>query len=127
MKKLAAALTLVFYGFAHAQQNPIDLAIETYKFLETNELKLQSAINGGSKADYDKFIWMPTLEQLRKWPKLDNEAYSKYTSCRLAVDSFRVYSEDQFKVGGKMDKSRPFYRDYFGKKKECAALLKGKV
>jgi hypothetical protein len=128
MKNLLAILVgTAIAGMAYAQQSPVDLAVESYKFIETSEMKLQGAINGGSKADYDRFIWKPTLEQFEKWPSMEKEQYNKYRPCQFALDSFRVYSEDQFKASGKLDKKHPQYRDFMTRKRECAALLKGKV
>lgn len=127
-KSVFSALTLVLSVTAQAQQKPVDLAVETYKFMETGEMKLQGAVNGRvSEGDYNRFIWQPALDQFHQWPSLGNEAFSKYRPCQFAVDAFRVYSEDQFGASGQMDKNRPSYKDYFSKKKECAALLKGKV
>ncbi|WP_431798057.1 hypothetical protein SGO26_30190 (plasmid) [Cupriavidus metallidurans] len=129
MKKIyVIALAFAFSAAAHAaEQRPLELAIESYKFLQTTEMMLQGAINGGSKADYQRFIWKPTLDQFQKWPPLTEEAYGKYRPCQFAVDAFRVYSEEQFKARGTMDKNRPYYKDYFARKQECATLLKGKV
>ena len=128
MKKVVLALVgIAISSVSYAQQNPIALAVESYKFIEANELKLQGAITSGSKADFDRFIWTPTLEQFRKWPDIANDQYSKYRPCQFALDSFRVYSEDQFKASGKLDKKNPQFSDFISRKRECAALLKGKV
>lgn len=127
MKRAAALLIAVVATTAHAEQSPQDLAIESYKFLESYEAMLQGAINSGSKADFDRFIWQPAIVQLKKWPAMTNEIHAKYRACQWALDSFRVYSEDQFKAAGKLEKTHPQYRDYFKRKRECASVLKGKV
>lgn len=111
----------------YAEQSPVELAIETYKFIDTYESMLQGAINSGSKADYNRFIWQPTLAQIEKWPPLERTTFDKYRACQWAVDSFRVYSQDQFDAAGKMDKTRPHYREFVTRKRECAATLKGRL
>lgn len=126
-KKLTALLLAMCATSVNAQQSPVDLAVESYKFIVSYESMLQGAINSGSKADYNRFIWKPALEQFQKWPPLSNEVFAKYRACQWAVDSFRVYSQDQFNAGGKLDKAHSQYRDFIGRKRDCASALKGKV
>lgn len=92
---------------AYAEQSPVDLAIQPYEFIDSYEAMLQGAINSASKADYNRFIWQPTLAQFQKWPPLEKTAFDIYRACQWAVNSFLVYSQDQFESAGKIDKARP--------------------
>lgn len=41
----------------------VELAVESYKFLETKEMMLEAAARNADRGDYMRFIWTPTLQQ----------------------------------------------------------------
>lgn len=128
MRKFLTAFTIFSCATSiYAQQSPMDLAIETYKAINSYESMLQGAINSNSKENYNRFIWQPTITQFQKWPPTTDTNFNKYRSCQWAIDSFRVYSQDQFYAAGKLGESTPSYRDFINRKRECASKLKGKI
>lgn len=122
--KLWVIFLIVFPASALAADKGLALAIESYSFLKTYEAKLESAIRSGDPIKYNNFIFTPTLEQFRKWPRLGtDDKYDKYYMCRMALDGFRIWSDEQFHAGGVLPKSAQSARDYADKKKRCRASL----
>lgn len=103
-----------------------ELAVESFKFLETKELMLTAAVRNADRGDYMRFIWTPTLQQFQKWPR-EEAASGDYRDCYQALTAFQTYSDDQFKSGGKLAKSAPSAKPYFEHRAACARRLKGKV
>lgn len=88
------------------------------------ESMLDGSIKSGSKEDFNRFTYQPTVSMMQKWPKLgESVSHDKYIRCYFAVTAFRVYSEDQFKAGGRLPKSSTISKDYFEQKKLCKAAL----
>ena len=99
------------------------LAKDSYQFLVSHESLLDGAIRSGQKDDYKRFIWNPTMEFFRRWPSLGDAEYDRYRRCQFALDSFRVYSEDQFNAAGKLQKTALSAKDYFEQKDLCKRAI----
>ncbi len=101
------------------------LAMDSYMFLEIKEVMLDAVVRNPNQADYNRFIWAATQEQLQKWPK-DGVAAAEYSDCHHALTSFQTYSKDQFKARGALNKSSPTAQQYFDFKIACERRLNSK-
>ena len=124
MRKYFLIFLMTFSSLSLASDKGLDLAVESYRFLQSYESLLDGAIKSGDPVDYNRFIFTPTLEQFRKWPRLGTDkVYDKYYMCHMALDDFRIYSDEQFHAGGALPKSALSFRKYAKKKKQCRASL----
>lgn len=126
MKKLVVILVVASLPAmeAHAAPKPKDLAKETTDMIVSMESMLQGSIRSGDKADFYRFVEKPVVDQLHKWPPVGTKGYDDFARCYFALDSFRVYAQDQFAARGKLPKSAPSFKDYLGQKKLCFAKMK---
>lgn len=126
MKKFFPLLAMVSISVfaANSQIKPIDLAKETADKIISLESMLQGSIRSGDKADFYRFVEKPIVDQMQKWPSVGTKGYDEYARCYFAIDTFRVYAQDQFKARGKLDKSSISMRDYLNQKKQCFAKIK---
>lgn len=99
------------------------LAKDSYSYLIGKESMLDGAIRSGSMDDFNRFIYQPTVDMMQRWPKVGDAAYDKQRRCHFALDAFRIYSEDQFKAGGKLTKDTGSFKAYLEQKAECKASL----
>jgi len=127
MARLILLAALVVSQSVMAASPPEQLAIETYRHLVSSEDLLQGAIRSGDKNDYQRFIWKPAVEMMRRWPEMGDPAFDKYARCRLAISQYLNYSEGQFNAAGKLPKSAMSSKDYFDQKKQCEKALKGRI
>jgi hypothetical protein len=115
---LAATSVLQMAPAAAAPPTAKFLAADSYMFLETTEIMLASVLRGADQADYNRFVWASTQEQLQKWP-MDGAAAREYSHCHQALTAFQTYSKDQFKARGSLKESSPTARPYFDLKLAC--------
>lgn len=124
MARLILLAALVVSQSVMAASQPEQLAIETYRHLESHEALLDGAIRSGDRRDFERFISRPTQQLLERWPRLGDPAFDKFLRCRFALDGFRVYSEDQFNARGSLLRDMGSAFDYFDQKKKCEIALK---
>lgn len=126
MQKLVVLLAMVSLPAlaATSPMKPQDLAKETADMIVSMESMLQGAIRSGDKADLYRFVEKPVVDQLHKWPPVGTKGYDDYARCYFALDSFRLYAQDQFDARGKLSKSAPSFKDYLTQKKQCFAKMK---
>jgi len=127
MWKFIGIILVAFSAPALAADKGLELAKESYEFLQDYEGRLNIAIRSGDPIKYNKYIFTPTLEQFRRWPKLGDERYDKYFMCRMALDAFRIWSDEQFHAGGALPKSASSALDYVDKKQQCRSALGKKL
>lgn len=124
MARLILLAALVVSQSVMAASPPEQLAIETYRHLESHEALLDGAIRSGDRRDFERFIARPTQQLLERWPRMGDPAFDKFARCRFALDGFRVYAEDQFMARGQLTKdSNSSARDYFEQKDKCKNAL----
>ena len=119
---LFGLLTMVWVP-AMAATPAEQLAKDSYSYLVAKESMLDGAIRSGSKDDYNRFIYQPTVDMMQRWPKPGDAAFDALRRCQFALEAFRVYSEDQFKAGGILPKASQTSKDYFDQKAQCKAAL----
>lgn len=123
--RLGFALLFVALSLpAAGADSPRRLAEESLVFIGRMEAMLDGAIRSGSPADYDRFVAQPTLAQLAKWPPPGDESYLRYRRCQFAVDAFRVYADESFKDGARIDAGRPPARDFAEQRALCKQSIK---
>lgn len=126
MKHAVAALMLIATPvFAAAPlMKPLPLAKETADMIKSMESMLEGSIRSGDKRDFERFVEQPVWNQMQKWPQVGTAGYDDYARCYFALDSFRIYAQDQFKARGALPKSSVTYKDYLSQKKLCFTKLK---
>lgn len=126
MKKYAVMLALFSLSALaiSAPMKPKDLAKETADMIVSMESMLQGSIRSGDKADFYRFVEKPVVDQMHKWPPVGTNGYDDYARCYFALDSFRVYAQDQFAARGMLPKSALSFKDYLGQKKLCFEKMK---
>jgi hypothetical protein len=108
MKHSVAALMLIATPvFAVAPlMKPLPLAKETADLIKSMESMLEGSIRSGDKNDFYRFVEKPVMDQMQKWPQVGTAGYDDYARCYFALDSFRVYAQDQFKARGALQQAR---------------------
>lgn len=109
---------------APAPMKPKDLAKETADMIVSMESMLQGSIRSGDKDDLYRFVEKPVVDQMHKWPPVGTKGYDDYARCYFALDSFRVYAQDQFNARGNLPKTSLSLKDYLVQKKLCFAKIK---
>lgn len=127
MARLILLLALTVYQSAFAASQAEQLAIDSYRHLESHEALLDGAIRSGDRRDFERFIARPTQQIIERWPRMGDPSFDKFIRCRFALDGFRVYSEDQFKAGGRLNKTSGQSKDYFEQKAECKKVLAKRI
>lgn len=124
MKRIVISLAFSVFTIAAVAATPAEqLAKDSYSFVHSKESMLDGAIKSGTKDDYNRFIYQPTVALFQKWPKPGDVEFDKARRCQFALDAFRVYSEDQFNARGQLPKTAPSAKNYFDQKAQCKALL----
>ena len=100
------------------------LAVDSLDFIGRMEAMLDGAIRSGSAADYERFVFQPTLAQMNKWPPLSEASHLRYRRCQFAVDAFRNYADASFKAGARIDGQSIAAKDYAGQKALCKQSVK---
>lgn len=109
---------------APAPMKPKDLAKETADMIISMESMLQGSIRSGDKADFYRFVEKPVVDQMHKWPPVGTKGYDDYARCYFALDSFRVFAQDQFNARGLLSKTSLSFKDYLAQKKLCFSKIK---
>lgn len=116
---LVASLPIV------AAEKASDLARDTLNYVQSGENMLAGAIRNGSQSKFDQFVMVPTMDMMKRWPRLGESAeHDRLIFCYFALDAFRIYAEDQFKARGALPKTSSSDRLYREQKAKCSALVK---
>ncbi|RXZ38537.1 hypothetical protein D9O50_03165 [Oxalobacteraceae bacterium CAVE-383] len=86
-------MALLAPAVAHAEQKPRDLAMETYRFMEAAQGKLDSWVKNVNKADYFAQFSNPAKTIAAKWPQPLKEEYYDYADCYFALDLLTRYTD----------------------------------
>ena len=92
----ALAATLVLSAPADAagsEQKPRDLAMETYRFMDAAQRKLDSWVKTANKVDYFAEFSNPAKTIAAKWPQPFKEEYYDYADCYFALDLLIRYTD----------------------------------
>ncbi|MCB5187345.1 hypothetical protein LG200_04920 [Methylobacillus caricis] len=108
---------------AWATKPALELAKETFAFVEEHESMLTQLVSYGSQEEFIQAVYKPTIQKITEWPRFGKNGYEKYTDCRMVLDSFKQYSSAQFKAKGKLPDSDAISKLYFSDKRACRGLL----
>jgi hypothetical protein len=78
---------------AQADQKPRELAMESYRFMEAAQGKLDSWIKNANKAEYFSQFSNPAKTIAAKWPQPLKEEYYDYADCYFALDLLIRYTD----------------------------------
>jgi hypothetical protein len=76
-----------------ADQKPRELAMETYRFLDAAQGKLDTWVKNANKADYFSQFSNPAKTIAAKWPQPLKEEYYDYADCYFALDLLIRYTD----------------------------------
>jgi hypothetical protein len=93
LSSIAAVLLLATPVAAQADQKPRELAMESYRFMEGAQGKLDSWIKNANKADYFSQFSNPAKTIAAKWPQPLKEEYYDYADCYFALDLLIRYTD----------------------------------
>lgn len=123
IKWIAVFLSINASSFAWSGDSGLELATETYRFLERGEALLSRVAAQSDRDAYAHEVWRPSQAIAQKWPPMGNEAVDRFRRCQFAMNAFLNYADDQFKAGGRLPKSTFSAKDYFDQKRQCKASL----
>lgn len=93
MSAFTATLLLLMPAVAQAEQKPRDLAMESYRFMEAAQRKLDIWVKNINKADYFTQFSNPAKTIAAKWPQPLKEEYYDYADCYFALDLLIRYTD----------------------------------
>jgi hypothetical protein len=76
-----------------ADQKPRELAMESYRFMDAAQGKLDNWIKNANKADYFSQFSNPAKTIAAKWPQPLKEEYYDYADCYFALDLLIRYTD----------------------------------
>lgn len=74
-------------------QKPRELAMETYRFMDAAQRKLDNWVKTANKADYFAEFSSPAKTIAAKWPQPFKEEYYDYADCYFALDLLIRYAD----------------------------------
>jgi hypothetical protein len=87
------ALLCALPALALAEQKPRELAMESYRFMDASQGKLDSWVKNANKADYFTQFSNPAKTIAAKWPQPFKEEYYDYADCYFALDLMIRYAD----------------------------------
>lgn len=117
---LALLLSISMWAGADEAQG---LAKQTYSLVQERDAVLMQVIAAGTAKDYRHNIHQPIIQMVRKWPRFGDQRYDAFSPCRIMLDSFRHYSDAQFKAKGQLSKDSPLFKVYHSDLRSCQAMV----
>jgi hypothetical protein len=76
-----------------ADQKPRELAMESYRFMDAAQGKLDTWIKNANKVEYFTQFSSPAKRIAAKWPQPFKEEYYDYADCYFALDLLIKYAD----------------------------------
>lgn len=92
-RKLFVAVLMLLPLSAMADQKPRDLAMESYRFMDAAQGKLDNWVKNANKGDYFTQFSSPAKTLAAKWPQPLKEEYYDYADCYFALDLLIRYAD----------------------------------
>ena len=116
------ALLLILPIFASADEAQ-GLARQSFSLVKERDAVLMQVIAAGTAKDYRHNIHQPIIQMVRKWPRFGDQRYDAFSPCRIMLDSFRHYSDAQFKAKGHLTEDSPLAKVYHSDLRSCQAMV----
>lgn len=123
LKRLGVLLLLSLLSMPLSAEEPQGLAMQTFSLVKETDAVLMQVIAAGTAKDYRHNIHQPIIEMVRKWPRFGDKRYDAFSPCRIMLDSFRHYSDAQFKAKGHLTADSPLVKVYHSDLRSCQAMV----
>lgn len=123
LKRFGVSALLLSVSMLAGADEAQGLARQTYSLVQERDAVLMQVIAAGTAKDYRHNIQQPVVQMVRKWPRFGDQRYDAYSPCRIMLDSFRHYSDAQFKAKGQLAKDSTLTKLYHSDVRSCQAMV----